>query len=493
MRPSNPPVLLLTLATLLCAGAATAQDTQSKPLPPRLQEQSERRAERAAERERLAALDEAWKAGDFAQVETLLNHAWTTDRGWALRSSFSLITSPDISVRPLGIAQLAAHATPEELANALDTLDPARLRPERRALAMLATPSLAKAPEEQFQPLIAALLRDQDRILRAAAATAIAKRGDASHLRALLPLLRESPTQKPSWDGDEEDILQSRLYGAFEAISGIRPRNATEAGSVPLVPSPASETAPQEASDVSVQKIRGRTYYALRRFELCFEFGKGREGDVAMARAVDAFASPASDRIASVGQPIFGPLTIASPRLIIADRSRYSAVGGNSFRPGSGTGNEIALLESLPDAMAATVAHECVHVYHGASFEKQPRWLSEGLAESLSISSERSIWNEGEVRRRNLDDDLDKGLFSTLIGWKGPASSGDRENRLYAMGHLAVDYLRFGPHAAPETRLHLLMARLAVSESDRSALEKLYGASLRDLDRKAASWARGMP
>ncbi|MDI1288453.1 MAG: hypothetical protein PSX37_00690, partial [bacterium] len=97
-----------------------------------------------------------------------------------------------------------------------------------------------------------------------------------------------------------------------------------------------------------------------------------------------------------------------------------------------------------------------------------------------------------EVRRRNLDDALEKGVFSELLGWKGPASSGDRENRLYAMAHLAVDFHRFGPHPAPEARLHHFIARIGTHESERSALEKLYGGRVKDLDRKLAEWAHSM-
>lgn len=492
------------IALALCAGLALGQASTSEPETSAAKRARERE-QRAMERGRLNELDEAWQAGDFEKVKATLDAAWESDRAWALRSCSNLLLGDDVSARPLGLAQLVAHATTTEIVSALSAIDPSRARAERRTLAMLAVPVFAAAEEDDFRTTIDMFLKDQDRVIRAAGATAIAHRKDPAYLEMLLPMLRESPTFKPTWDGDEEDILQSRLYGAFEAILGVRVKSAPDARAVlqnQTKPAP-SDAPPSErgtepgaepsgeppATAIKMTMIRGKPYFEINRFAVSFEFAEGRKGDERMARAVGEFASPASEMIAAIAEPIFGPLTIASPRLIIADKSRYSAVGGNSFRPGSGTGNEIALLESLPQSMAATVVHECVHVYHGASFEEQPRWFSEGLAESLSMSGTESMWNDREVRRRNFDDELEKGVFAELLGWKGPASSGDRENRLYAMAHLAVDFLRYGPHSAPEARLHLFMARIGTNESERSALEKLYGGDVKELDRRLAEWA----
>ena len=454
-------------------------------------------SQRTADRNRLDALDKAWRSGDFATVTATLDTAWETDRNWALSSSRNLATGNLISARPLGIAQLVAHASATDLAACLAEFSPSKHKAERRTLAMLAVPAFASQNEAALPALVGFLLRDQDRILRAAGASVIAASKNAELAALLLPLLRENPTFKPSWDGDEEDILQSRCYGAFEAIWGVRPRSPTEAAALKSLPTlaaaqaPAKEPPPEPPTRLLVaEQIRGKPYFSINHFMVSFEFNKGRSGDPQMALAIQELTSSQSEEMAAAAAPIFGPLFIASPRLIIADRSRYSSVGGNSFRPGSATGNQIALLESLPESMAATVRHECVHVYHGASFEDQPRWLSEGLAESLSASTDQSVWTAAAIRQRNFDDELDNGVFAELVGWKGPASSGGREARLYAMAHLAVDYLRFGPHAAPEARLHLFMAKIANHESDRSTLEKLYGGTIKDVDRALAEWAR---
>ncbi len=498
----SAPFVISTLILIAWLDSPAAAQTAASPSPTVPDRSAESRVARAADRARLEKLDVGWRTKDFATIDAIFDEAWKTDRSWALESSHRLAVGEDTAARPLGIAQLALHVTPSELLKCLRGFDQSRARAERRTLVMLSLSALTTAPAADARAVAAALLADQDQVLRAAAATLAGVRQDAALTEALLPLLRENPTFKPKWDGDEEDILQSRAYGAFEAVWGVRPRSANEAGALLRVTVPFKETPARGSNEpldepsapappLVSEPLRGRPYFPIRHFLINFEFGNDRTGGSEMARAVEAFAAPEWEAMIAAAEPVFGPLPIASPRLIIADRARYSSVGGNSFRPGSGTGNQIALLESVPDAMAATVRHECVHVLHGASFERQPRWLSEGLAESLSISTGGSVWTPQTIRERQFDDELEKGVFTELLGWKGPASSGGRESRLYAMAHLAVDFLRFGPHAAPHARLHLFMAKLGDHQSDRTTLERLYGGTVKEIDRALADWVGG--
>jgi hypothetical protein len=75
-----------------------------------------------------------------------------------------------------------------------------------------------------------------------------------------------------------------------------------------------------------------------------------------------------------------------------------------------------------------------------------------------------------------------------LLNWDGAASSGDQESRLYRMSHVAMDFLRFGPHGDADVRLFLLMSRVGEKENSAATLKALYGGDAKEMDAKLREW-----
>ncbi len=478
------PTRIIAAATLLTAVGgiiALAQpDSSSNSPPPAAADPGEMDALRAR-------LETAWKAGDQGSMLAALDRAYAIDPVWTGAAAIRLATDADTTLRPIGLRVLLNHADVATLVRAIERCDRTRQQTERRWL----TYAIGLRKLEEGKAPLAALLNDQDPMVQAAAATGIALLGDAKLAETLIPKMREAPALKATWSGDRQDILQMRVHGAFTTLTGGRPRSAAEARrwwreNGPQVIEKGPVTAPDGPTPTTVN--RGKTYFQLPRFELSFEFGSGPKQAQEAAAAMAVLMQQATDRPLTSAQRVLGPLELAPIRLIIADRQRFAAFAGNSFRPGVSKGNEVVLLDGPAAMMVSTMAHEYVHVMHQATFENQPRWLSEGLAESLAVSTEKSVWSANLIARAGLDDAIRKGAFSELLNWRGPASSGDRENQLYALAHVAVDFLRFGPFAASDERLALFMGALSQRQNEAKAIEACYGLTVKDMDKALAEW-----
>jgi hypothetical protein len=463
----TPAPLLTPLLTLLLTLAAPAL---AQPEPGPAPDLSSR-------------LEQAWKANDTAQLASILDDAWTNDPVSAKKRTLQVLASDSDLFRPAAIAALGRHADAETLASVIRSTN-RRAVGERRWL----TYALSDRPKEESAEHLTALLRDQDLLIRAAAATGLARLKDPALLEPLLPLLREHPAWKPESSGDDQHSLQMALFGAIENATHQRPASSRDAKAAlaSLQDSPPSTPDPDKKPERF--SLRGKTFLILPRFNLSFDLGPAAQISDARVRQLEKEVFPVADRMNAAATKVFGPLLPASVRLIIADQQRFSGYAGNSFRPGVSQGNQVVLREMSPELTEQVLGHEYIHVLHEAAFPKQPRWLMEGMAESISLSTAESVWNLEEVRRAGLERDVSKAVFAAILNWDGAASSGDQETRLYRLAHMAVDSLRFGPYGDRDVRLFLMMSRIGEGENPNAVLKSLYGADPRELDRRLQQW-----
>lgn len=446
----------------------------------------------SAERARLQArLDAAWKRGDERAVEAALRDAWGVDAAWARDASWKMITGPSLW-RSVGVAMIVEHGSPEHLADAARSLDAAQYPDERRRLVR----SLGSKDPEKAPALIEPFLRDRDRRMQIAAVQALS---DFDHPRCFEPLVNRLPNEMPayrsSWSGDDRAMMDFAVAAAVRSLTNLRPMTGSEVkrwwdrnkGSrlerAPD-PEPRGDGPPKGNS-------RGMDFFATPSFDIYLHV-RGMtapmpDGPLGWENLKDLVEE--ASRFACVSaEQVFGPVHLPVVRLLLCDETQFSAKAGMTSFAGVSNGNEIVIRLGHPLSMRGVIAHEMIHIIHSANYNDQPRWLSEGLAESLTASSRASSWSTGSVRERGLESILRQGAVSQIIQWRSGGVSGEREQRNYELGHLVVDYLRFGGFAAPEVKLAALMGRLERSMSAAQALEQVYGLSPRDMDRDLVRW-----
>ncbi|MFZ4575876.1 MAG: HEAT repeat domain-containing protein [Phycisphaerales bacterium] len=460
------PSAAFALAGLLASSALAQQE--EAPRPPALE-----------------LLERAWKAKDSAGMAAALDEAWKADPGSAKKRTLQVLASESEFFRPAAMGALARHADSKTLAGVIRSTD-RRAVGERRWL----TYALADRPKEEALEVLTGLLRDSDVLVRAAAVTALAHFGDAEALRAAAHLLREHPAWKPDSSGDDQHALQMALFGAFEHVTHKRPPTAKAAKEALAATAASKEPAPAADPEGKPERftLRGKSFVELRRFNLTFDLGPDARVSEERVSVFEKQIIPVAEQMSEASKGVFGPILPASVRLVIADQQRFSAYAGNSFRPGVSQGNQVVLRDMNPEQTRAVLAHEYVHVLQQAAFPKQPRWLQEGIAESLSQSKKTTSWNLAAVRAARLEADLTNGVFGSVLNWDSAASSGDRETRLYRLSHLAIDSLRFGDYGDADLRLFLLMSRIGEGETPETALQSLYDADPTELDARLRRW-----
>lgn len=431
----------------------------------------------------------AWQAGDEFGVDSAIRALWEIDADAARKASYAMLTGPRVAWRPTGATLLADLGTPEDIAAAARSLNAMTMIDERRWLVR----SLGSKDIESAREPLVEFVNDTNRLIRASALQAFAELGDPRALSLFTRRMGTTPCERDTFDGDQESCERMAMHGAARALTGLRdptPREIDEWldawDGAPVEP---SFVDPVERSIVRGD-WRGRAYYELPSFNLFFYVQGVDEprasGDLSWPVLSD-FTERAAGRARAAAEPIFGEMRLPVVRLLLADDRQFSAQAGQTFFGGVAKGNEIVLRLAPTNAMYATLVHEYVHIIHSAMYDDQPRWISEGLAESLSGSPAFSSWTAGAARQMGLEDAIRQGAVSEAVSWTSGGVSGPREAQRYALSYLVVDYLRFGPFASRNARLAFLMGRLSRGQSASQALRELY-ASPRELDEGLRRW-----
>jgi hypothetical protein len=439
-------------------------------------------------------LDKAWRAGDQAAVEDGLNRGWTIDERWGKDNALKVVQTGAPGFRPVGAAVLARRGDAPTLVIAADHLDERKYPDERR----LFVRRLSKSGEEQQPEIVKDLKRflaDKDPGVKLAAIGALADLGDAAALRLLAERAGEVPAQRESFNANDQGLIDMHLYGALRSIADLRPLRSSDVAAWydKGAPIPKRQKFDPEEMRIVEGKRGGRKYYETPTFDLYYRIG-AEDDAPSGALGVRPFtrASEGAVRAAlAASQAIFGVPHLPIIRLYIADERQFQAIGGQANFGGVAKGNEIVLRLGRNETMSMTLAHEYVHIIHSAHYQDQPRWMSEGLAESLTLSPDESVWNGARVARLNLRKEVEAGVFSEITQWDTGGSGDAKEGIRYSLAHIAIDTLRHTGFAAPEERLAFLMGRLERKENAARALEQLYGMNLRELDDRVRGWLSG--
>lgn len=438
--------------------------------------------------QRLAA---AVSSMDDQAADALFDRLWKADANKALSRAMTMLGSGRGHERVIAATAIARNATPVQIARAAESARTPGQIGERRWLVR----SLGAHPAADALPLLRAFLNDQKRIVQVAAIQAIAELNAREGFELVLPRFTpQAPANKGNANCDGSDMLALSHYGLARAFLGDTPDDLqstrvmsedARAGRRSNKPVAAGEEVFEPA------QRRGQTVYRSPSFEVSIRLSKPATPDQIPAGKSGTLApmiESSAKRSLRAAEPIVGRVFLPRLRLIIADQKTFSGLASAPTTFGGVSKCNEIVLNYNPLSSPIVLVHEYVHAIHSATFDNQPRWISEGLAESLTLSSTMSAWNMLRVRSSGLEGKLGKSIVTEALQWKSGAVTGEREALLYAQSHLLVNFLRYGPFASAPARLASFMARLSRGENPQTVLQDLYRATPGDMDRWIAQW-----
>lgn len=437
-----------------------------------------------------------WKQSQFIEAERTLEDGFKTSPDDALALARSLIETGNDFARPLGAAYFAKHATTMELAALVAKL-PRGGFPDERRLLVRALGDRAKG-KDTTQPVIDAastFVDDADLCVAAAAILSLADTRDPDAIGFFIHRLADIPANAGNPIGGDRGILARAAAGALDSLTDERFRSASDAkawwkkragkkdGAAPRAP---ADKAPSDKKDTPAETgtYGGQTYYVTDRFNIFYRIGRDSDapadGDLSLmtlAPILDKSAEAADKSL----MPVVGRAHVPVLRLYLCDAQQFNAKAGMASFAGVTQGNEIVLKAVVPRSMPVTLWHEYIHAIHDSTFDNQPRWLSEGLAMSYTLSA------KGAMKRDASDPEIreiiTRGGFSEMLNWNSGGSGDAKETARYATAHLCIDYLRFAvDRGVPDTRLAFVMGRLSRRQGARQAIESVYGITVKELD-----------
>jgi hypothetical protein len=439
-----------------------------------------------------SGLEAAVAAGDGPAAAAALDALWASDAVLAKESSWRLISSQTVAHRPLGLGAMREHASADDLAAVASALDGQQFPAERRWLVR----ALGERHDENARTLAAKFLGDRDPFVRAAAVSALADLGDVASVAAYARRLKRVPLEVQSWTSDDDGAEQMAMYGAVLTLTGLSPEAARDVQDWVRAQGDAiGDMTPPPAPDPAEAWAREGDFLLTPSLRVEFDMRDAaapEEGPSDEAEFVAGLEQ--SVRAAKVAaEPIFGRVHMPVVRLVFADDHTIGKFGGTSRGYyGFAHGNKIAMRLTKWGSVRLVLAHEYIHLIHSAQGEKQPRWLSEGLAESLTRSARATAWANPLVPGRDeVFGVVAREGLSGVVRWESSGSSGE-DPILYAKAHVAVDYLRFGGFGAEDARLALLVGRISRGERPERAVEQVYGRPMRELDEGLKAWLGGL-
>lgn len=429
-----------------------------------------------------------WKQARYLDAERTLTVGFTSDKNAALTLARSLIETGSDAARPLGAAAFAAHASPAELAALASKLGRTTHPDERRLFVRSIGRHAASKSEtaaREVKDAAGPFVSDPDLCVAAAAIRALADTRDPAAIGLFIDRLIDIPSRTNSPPDGDRGILSRAAAGALESLSGrtftsVPDAKAwwkkTQGKDTPRKPAPGA--APETGT------YGGQTYFITDRFHVFYRIGRSTdapaEGDLSLAALAPMFGRATESAVRSL-EPVVGIAYVPALRLYLCDPQQFNAKAGMASFAGVTSGNEIILKADVPRALPMTLWHEYIHAIHDSTYANQPRWLSEGLAMSYTLSA------KGAMKRDRAEADLkniiERGGFSEMLNWNSGGSGDAKECARYATAHLCIDYLRFAAdRGAPDTRLAFVMGRISRRQGARQAIEAVYGMSIRELD-----------
>lgn len=444
----------------------------------------------------------AMASDDGRVVERLFDELWAVDRREALEGSGKLLSSSRRADRPLGAAMLARHASVDEVYKAVRTLDAQKFQVERRYLVRHLGKAVSAGDTDQAKKeksasyrVCTGLLEDTDRQVRGAAATALAVLGDVNAVELLMKDLRTPPVVEASFADSDEAKVNAARYGAIHALTPLRPRASQDVAkwwreTGGKFERTAAASDPREAQYPAVT-YSGRPAFELPSFDLQVRV-KGMSAEAptgVLAPAEVARWGEAAVRTARVAfERVMGPIRVPPVRLLLMDEKQFSSEAGITFMAGVSHGNEVVMKVGMVPAMTSTLAHEYVHVIQSMLFRKQPRWMMEGMAQSLEQSpSAPGRFSKSEIKDR-LGTGWERQPVTQIIAWDESATSDAREVQRYRASHALFDFLRHTRFSVPEVRVGFLMGYRDRAQSSREAMESAYGWTMEQLDNGLGAW-----
>jgi hypothetical protein len=454
----------------------------------------------------------ACQYGDDKALLAGLQQMATANNAEALNDAVSLLHSQVIHQRQVGVDILQRYAPASLLRDLASTLDASLYRDERRQLIS----ALAQRHSPEVMPALEKLLRDPDRLVAASAAAGIASQGDVTVVGLLFdPMPSFHDYTDVDGSGDDQ-IYAFNALGAIRALCNhekpdssallawfhnneaqlaAEARSRASAGNrSPSTVQPKPETNPipvggkyfgpgfyytfnpPDAQNLLASRLHLATVSDWQKFER----------DIEQSAALDR----------QLAAPIFGLVHVPYCRLKFATHQTVAADGGVSEGYGGfGGHNRITVDTDLvtPLFWPTLIRHEYVHVLNGFAFSNTPRWLAEGLAVSLSESPRRTSWTPQRVARSGLTTVIEQGGITADVNWtNGASSGGPGEAPQYALAGLVIDYLRFGDISLPNHRLFALLGAMDRGVQPETAVEAVYGRTMRQMDQDFAKWVTGL-
>lgn len=464
-------VMLVWLMAALAAGAATAPVDR-------------------------AALDKALKASRDPKQEDALascvKDACATPAGTDI---VMIVLSEGTAAQKLIGAGVAAEKLPVAgIVQCVQRLQPSAQPDERRwLLRALGTRSadVTAAERKQVIGLLEAEVRGSNPAMRVAALSSLADLGSADSLDLLIGQVTVVPAMQESWNRDRDSPVQMTRLGVVEAMTGRRflltgdlklwwnVHAATVRGTRPEPMMWANDRpAPMDVS---------RTGTMTRSFVVSVQDWPKGEVSVPLADAIDGAAAASRTSAANV----FGRVYLPTIKMAIAEKNAFAKYGATSTNyAGYAQGQRVVMQPPTGQlsVFAGVLVHEYGHIIHQAQYATQPRWLSEGLAESIARSSRGSPFaGRGPKLSQAMRQRLKAGAVSGLVQWTAEGSTNESGD-LYTHAHMAVDFLRYGPIAGAVARFNALMGRLDRGESATTAIKAVYGCDPKDLDQRMLEW-----
>lgn len=433
---------------------------------------------------------------DWSRFERDMEVLWEGDRPRALDYAWRLLSVRDVFYHPLGIAQFERHATGQEVLTALENL-PSGRRDERERRLIRAIGSAEDLDLRQRLAALADHHRSGDEQIRASVALALGDTGSVEALPALLELMDgQSPRSHADWPAGPAERVSFWAYGAARSITGlergdkvdyerwleIARRSMDDAEAV-------SERSRRETGIESEPfRFQSDTFRAYDGMDLTYRFGSvgevGDRSEVILGRLLPDGMERAAER----SDRVWGARRAPVIRVSVASETQFNALGGTAGFAGVAQGNRMSLRLDRPELVAGVMPHEFFHILHQNAYPRQPRWLAEGSADSVTRSVRSSVWTMGMVRAAEIEPYVDQGAVTAMLGWTGGGATGEEEGKRYACAWLVVDFLRFGGFGAGDERLGFFMAAIGDGQSPTLAAGALYGLSPGEMDERLRQW-----